>query len=328
MGKVTTIAWTRSSRNFWAGCTKIGPGCDGCYAEAFQRWINGKDPETGEASNWGPGRPRIPYLDGAVKQLRDWNFKAGREREAGITWNGRPGFWPVFINSHSDFFDNEVPQSWRDTAIAVFEECTNLTIFLVTKRIGNAAAMVPPAWLQDGFPPHIRVLVTVVTQEEADRDIPKLLALPCKNGISCEPQIEAIDFTNLPANAPTLSGKPTGYDYFNALTGKGRDTQYQEIVGDEQEFRRIEWIIVGGESKQAGHIARQFNLEWARSIVHQCHAAGVPVFVKQLGSEPYDQPPSWDGKDVHSEMEVTFKDLAGADPAEWAEDLRIQEFPT
>jgi protein gp37 len=45
----------------------------------------------------------------------------------------------------------------------------------------------------------------------------------------------------------------------------------------------LDWVIVGGES---GAGARPFDLAWARSIVQQCQAAGVPLFVKQLGARP------------------------------------------
>ncbi len=43
----------------------------------------------------------------------------------------------------------------------------------------------------------------------------------------------------------------------------------------------IHWVIVGGES---GHGARPMDPGWARSVRDQCHAAGVPLFVKQMGS--------------------------------------------
>lgn len=291
MAKTTGIAWARSTRNLWAGCTKIGPGCDGCYAEAFQRWVQGKDPETGEAKNWGPGRPRLPYLLGAFKDLRSWNRQAGIEAAGGAMWNGRVGFWPVFLNTQSDFFDNDAPQEWRDVSYPVIEACTNLTIFLVTKRIGNVAKMVPARWLEHGFPSHVRLLITVVNQAEADRDIQKLLELPCKNGISCEPALEAIDWR------PWL--KPCGPNIVSP-DPHGRD-------------RALEWIIVGGESAQAGHPARWFDIEWARSTIAAGRDVGVPVFVKQLGS--------------YYAYDAGLKDDAGEDPAEWPEDLRVREFP-
>jgi protein gp37 len=43
----------------------------------------------------------------------------------------------------------------------------------------------------------------------------------------------------------------------------------------------IDWVIVGGES---GPGARRMAVVWARDIVAHCRDAGVPVFVKQLGT--------------------------------------------
>ncbi len=94
MGEKTGIAWTDHTRNFWTGCSKIGPGCDSCYAETFQRWTKGKDAESGEASNWGPGRARHPHLDGARKDILRWDKKA---KSAGVRRR-------VFINSMSTGF--------------------------------------------------------------------------------------------------------------------------------------------------------------------------------------------------------------------------------
>lgn len=79
------------------------------------------------------------------------------------------------------------------------------------------------------------------------------------------------------------------------------------------DLRGISWVVVGGES---GHRARPFHLEWARDILHQCRAHGVPVFIKQLGTNP-----SSEGKRIEL---ASFK---GGDPAEWPEDLRVREWP-
>ena len=53
MGDTTGIEWTDSTMNFWEGCTKVGPGCDHCYAETRNARYGG-----GVAINWGPGAPR------------------------------------------------------------------------------------------------------------------------------------------------------------------------------------------------------------------------------------------------------------------------------
>jgi protein gp37 len=299
MGRATGIAWTRSTRNFWSGCTKVGPGCDGCYAEAFNRFTRGKNDVTGQATNWGPGAPRIPHLEGAAKELRKWNGMSLHERESGRVsqkdfdrgWT-RAGFWPVFINSHSDMFDNEVPQEWRDYAFAVIRDCAALDFLLVTKRIGNAAQMVPASWMSVGFPLNVRLIITVVNKDEAERDVPKLLALPCRNGISYEPALGEVDWS------PWLTPGEHG--------------------------RAIQWLIVGGESDQAGHETRPFNLGWARSTVAQCTAASVPVFVKQLGSKV--RSPAMNTAEGWAP--ITFKEPAGKDVAEWPLDLQVQEFPS
>ena len=40
----------------------------------------------------------------------------------------------------------------------------------------------------------------------------------------------------------------------------------------------LDWVVVGGES---GPHHRPMNIAWLESMVDQCRAAGVPVFVKQ-----------------------------------------------
>jgi hypothetical protein len=110
--------------------------------------------------------------------------------------------------------------------------------------------------------------------------------------------------------------------------------------------RKIEWIIAGGESTQGAGKARPFDLAWARSAVAQCKAAGVPVFVKQLGSNAQEiayptnvgesEKARWhsdgwtsihEGTSTHWRKYYRLKERAGADPAEWPEDLRVQCFP-
>jgi len=75
------------------------------------------------------------------------------------------------------------------------------------------------------------------------------------------------------------------------------------------------WVVVGGES---GPRARPCDLGWIRSIRDQCRAAGVPVFVKQLGRHPVA-----DGR----EQPVMFADRDRKDPRSHPADLQIHEFP-
>lgn len=61
-------------------------------------------------------------------------------------------------------------------------------------------------WGQGVWPANVRLMITVVNQEEADRDIPKLLALPCKNGISYEPALGPVSHRVLGQNTTTSNG--------------------------------------------------------------------------------------------------------------------------
>jgi protein gp37 len=77
---------------------------------------------------------------------------------------------------------------------------------------------------------------------------------------------------------------------------------------------RPSWCITGGES---GPHARPYNIAWARSLIRECRANGYTApFVKQMGDRPFD-----------GDAACGFKAHHGADPSEWPEDLRVQEWP-
>jgi protein gp37 len=88
----------------------------------------------------------------------------------------------------------------------------------------------------------------------------------------------------------------------------------------EIDLTGIGWVIVGGES---GPGARPFDIEWARSIIAQCKAAGVPVFMKQLGATPIEAVSP--GNPVA--INLHLKHPKGNGMAEWPADLRVREFP-
>lgn len=88
------------------------------------------------------------------------------------------------------------------------------------------------------------------------------------------------------------------------------------------------------------------DVAWARSLVRQCKAAGVAVFVKQLGAKPrehyWDSAGRWPVDMMFADKDVppvpspdrepdwwapVKKNRKGADPQEWPEDLRVREFP-
>lgn len=245
---------------------------------------------------WGAGMPRHRTSISNWKQPLVWNQYAAAEQASGhITsnWHGPVGYWPVFCASLADVFDNEIPEFWRDDLWKLIAATRNLSWLLVTKRIGNVAKMLPV--FDDHFtyvPDNVRILITVTDQAEADRDIPKLLELNCKNGVSYEPALGPVDWTN-------VAGK-------NALA-------YQMFHGVQ---RRLEWIIAGGESAQGGHSGRPFVIGWGRQSMRQCVAHGVPFFMKQFGSNVTNR----------EGVKHPFKDRSGSDFAEFPEDLMLRQF--
>ena len=99
---------------------------------------------------------------------------------------------------------------------------------------------------------------------------------------------------------------------------EGSTDHYHEpgLFPDEHQY--LDWIVQGGES---GPGARPFDLAWARKTRDQCKAAGVPWFCKQLGTAPK----LWKPGDAAPHPRL--RDPGGKDPAEWPEDLRVQQMP-
>jgi len=116
-----------------------------------------------------------------------------------------------------------------------------------------------------------------VGQAELERDVPKLLAIPAV--------VHGLSIE--PQLAPVRLG---GF------------------------APRLQWVINGGES---GGGARPYHLEWARSLIAECRAAGAAIFIQKLGCRPFEH-----GRPLR------LRDFAGGDTSEWPTDLRIRQFPT
>lgn len=153
MAEFSKIEWTDHTFNPWIGCTKVGPGCDGCYAEAMMDHRYGR-------VQWGAGQAR--QRTGAA----NWRKPVAWNRDA----TDRTF---VFCASLADVFDNEVDPAWRRDLFALISATPNLTWLLLTKRIGNVEKMV------DALPRNAAVGATMVNQLEYDRDRMKLHAVKC-----------------------------------------------------------------------------------------------------------------------------------------------------
>ncbi len=296
MAENTKIEWTDHTFNPWEGCQKVGPGCDHCYAETRNARFAG-----GTAINWGPGAPRRRTSASNWALPKRWNAQS----DTFMAQHGRRQ--RVFCASLADVFDNEVDPAWRADLFKLIADTQNLNWLLLTKRVGNVMKManevadmprlgshtghlIAHQWRNGSPPKNVWLGATVVNQEEADRDIPKLLAVPAaKRFLSIEPLLGTIDLGLCDCDKGSVAG-PGGAGGVTCPKCSGTGG------------RMLDWVIVGGES---GHGARPIHPDWARSIRDQCAAAGVPFMMKQMGG---------------------VRDKRGA-LEDLPEELRIREFP-
>lgn len=159
-----------------------------------------------------------------------------------------------------------------------------------------------------GFPlPNVLLGFSAENQECFDArwgHMRKLAAAGWKVWCSAEPLLSAVDI-----------GKAVS----------GINPHWTGRADDEVRTTILSWIVVGGES---GHGARPMNVAWVRSIIRQCRDSGTACFVKQMGAKPYamqfdPNAPAFDDEQVFFRL----KDRKGGDMSEWAEDLRVREYP-
>ena len=170
MGENSKIEWTDHTFNPWVGCTKVGPPCDNCYAEAWAA-------RCGQVQ-WGPHAERKRTSAANWKKPLTWNTEAKR---AGVRRR-------VFCASLADWLDNQVPDGWRDDLAELIDGTPHLDWLLLTKRIQNFGKHAP--WHDDDIPPNVWLGITCGDQGEFDRDWWRLRALePPVRFISYEPAL-------------------------------------------------------------------------------------------------------------------------------------------
>ena len=329
MGDRTGIAWTDATWNPIRGCTRVSEGCRNCYAESVAARFSG-------AGLPYEGLTRDGKWTGEVRVVE-------RHFLDPLRWE-KPR--RIFVNSMSDLFHPNVTDETIDRVFAVMALAPQHTFQVLTKRPermqaylsrtrgeGNVlyrivkaaqATAKPERGLLRGEFAHdmgwpirnVWLGVSVEDQATADARVPLLLQTPAAvRFISYEPALGPVDFTRINMDGRRL-------DALSAARFDGAGS-----LAAAHPIRGLDWIIVGGES---GPRARPFDVAWARKTVADCKAAGVACFVKQLGATAVGLPVPNDGRAVWRDgrFDGRLRDRAGADPAEWPEDLRVREFPT
>lgn len=304
MSANTKIEWADHTFNPWIGCMKVGPGCDHCYAAAW----DSRFAVSGHAERWGAGAERTRTGAANWKLPLRWNNVAAAGNFVqcpACAWRGdwrqadrrhgccpRCGHLPprfvqarprVFCASLADVFDTEVPDAWRMDLFKLIADTPHLDWLLLTKRIGNVGRYLQTDGMAfDLMTSRIWLGATVCNQAEADRDIPKLLRVPAaKRFLSIEPMLGPIDLQR--ACLLACGNKGCCFPIAGTMNERGVVDSCEGGITVEcicSRLNRIDWVICGGES---GPNARPMHPDWPRSLRDQCAAAGVPFFFKQWG---------------------------------------------
>ena len=303
MSDKSAIEWTDATWNPVTGCTKVSPGCAHCYAEAITLRF-------GYGPAFLPGVAEIKVHPKRLDQPIRW--KRGRK---------------IFVNSMSDLFHEDIPESFVDRVFAVMALADQHIYQVLTKRpermleymtaqgpnhlYDNAQARVAleaqiianergedtssPHWdlfLESWPPPKVWLGVSVENQHWADIRIPLLLQTPAAvRFLSVEPLLRAVDLRVWLGDDAMPCECPDAY----------RANWCVISSCNAHDGRGIDWVIVGGES---GPRHRPMELDWVRSLRDQAVAAGVPFFYKQPGGTRPGGDATLDGRQWHEFPEV------------------------
>jgi protein gp37 len=309
MGMRTFIQWCDSTVNPTTGCD----GCElwellesgPCYAgHLHEERLALAMPEL-----YAPSFAEVRLAPGRMAKAASWSDLRGLKRPDKPWLDGRPRV--IFVGDMGDVFSKAVPFEYlRDELIQVATSKPGRRhIWMVlTKQSGRLARFA--SWLTDqgiAWPENVWPGTSVTRQATLGR-AKHLLNVPAMTHfLSVEPMLENIDI------------EPYLYEHGYESGGK---------QGWVQTAPPVRLVIYGGESDQAPHQGRPFDIEWAREGIFHCGMAGVACFVKQLGSAPYDSSSriSIDGPDSHA-VALNLRDSHGGDWSEWPGDLRVRQFP-
>lgn len=340
MSKHTNIEWCDSTVNTWIGCTKVSPACDHCYAEKTTA-------SRALGVVWGPGAPRHRTSAANWRKPLQWNNEPfwscvgcswrGVQKDMGQRDDGY-GAWiacpdcyggrfasarrRVFCLSLGDVADNQVDPAWRVDLLKMIADTPNIDWLLLTKRIGILESLLDDAlgelshgltrW-RDAPWPNVWIGATITSQAEADRDIPKLLAMPAaRRFVSMEPLLGPVDLEPwLMRSWPNCdSGFEQGSQMETGYCGRCAGHISDPIHTDPE--RALDWVIVGGES---GAQPRPMHPQWPSDLRAQCQRAGVPYLFKQWGEFAPADLANIDMARAHR-----FVELDGTDSTGWTID--------
>lgn len=171
MATQTTIEWTEQTWNPTTGCTKISAGCKNCYAEVMANRLKAM------------GAPGYENTFKLTLQPNRINQPLLRKKPT-----------VYFVNSMSDLFHEDIPDSFLDEVFSVIEKTPQHTYQILTKR----AERLPQYFAKRPCPQNVWLGVSV---EDKKHGLPRIDYLRQVNAhirfLSVEPLLENLGEMNL-----------------------------------------------------------------------------------------------------------------------------------
>lgn len=175
MSANSKIEWTDATWNPVRGCTKVSPGCKHCYAETFAERFRG---------------------------VRGHPFQFGFDLRLVPEKLGDPIRWStprrIFVNSMSDLFHPDVPDSFIESVCRVMLAANWHTYQILTKRADRMSRLLQTKLRSAALSPHIWWGVSV---ENKAHGLPRIDLLrqahPSVAFLSVEPLLEDLGHFSL-----------------------------------------------------------------------------------------------------------------------------------
>jgi protein gp37 len=185
MATSSRIEWTEQTWNPVTGCSKVSPGCVNCYAEVMARRLSAigvKGYENGFKLTLHPDRLTQP-----LRRQRSTMY---------------------FVNSMSDLFHRDVPESFLDRVFEVVNQTPQHTYQILTKR----ARRLRQYFSNHSCPPNAWVGVSV---EDRRHGVPRIAELSQVKApirfLSVEPLLEDLGSIDLTAVDWVIVGGESGH---------------------------------------------------------------------------------------------------------------------
>ena len=247
MGDKTGIEWTDATWNPVTGCDRTSPGCDNCYALTMAARLK----RMGQANYQTDGDPRTSGPGFGVQchpHMLDQPLRWKRPRR-------------IFVNSMSDLFHPDVPDSFIGGVFDVMAQCPRHTFQVLTKR-----------------PQRMERLLSVWHAAGVWRRHDLMWCGPVEFPLPNVWLGTSIESDRYAFRADNLRRTPAAVRFVSA----------EPLLGPlpSLDLASIDWLIVGGES---GPRSRPMHPDWARDLRDRCAATPTAFHFKQWGEHSPQQ---------------------------------------